>query len=311
MSILIDESTKYCIHGITGKQGSRGAISMVSAGSKIVCGVTPGKGGEEVEGIPVYNSVEEAKSAGHIIDCSVIYVPPRFAKPAILEALNAGVKLVNIITENISVHDMAHCIAVAKQNDARIIGATSAGIYSVGKSKSGSIAGGKAAIAFTPGKIGVISRSGGMSSETSLVLTQADLGQSTVVSIGSDILMGTRFTELVTLFETDSQTEGIVLFGEIGGSSEEDLADYLLARKEVGKPFTKPIVAFISGEFAAGFSDVSLGHAGAIIEGNTGTREGKVLVLKEAGVIVANYHHEVGELMKQALKDKKEGKVIN
>ena len=302
MSILIDESTQYCIQGITGKQGSRGAVSMLSVGSKVVCGVTPGKGGQEVEGIPVYNSVREAQLAGHQIDCSVIYVPPRFAKGAIVEAIESGVSLVNVITENISVHDMAHCLAVAKKHKSRIVGATSAGIYSVGKSKSGSIASGKAQVAFTQGAVGVISRSGGMSSETSLVLTQAGLGQSTVVSIGSDILMGTRFTELVALFEEDTETEGIVLFGEIGGSSEEDLASYLLARREAGRPYAKPIVAFISGEFAAQFSDVSLGHAGAIIEGNIGTREGKVRALQEAGVIIATYHHQVGELMKDALE---------
>ncbi len=304
MSILIDKNTRYCIQGITGKQGSRACVSMQLSHSNVVCGVTPGKGGQEVEGVQVYNSVSEALSAGHVIDCSVIYVPPRFAKGAIVEALESGIKLVNVITENIAVHDMAYCISLSKKKGARIIGATSAGIYSVGQSKSGSIASGKAAKAFTPGSIGVISRSGGMSSETSLVLSQSGLGQSTVISIGSDILMGTRFVDLVKLFENDDDTEGIVLFGEIGGNSEEDLADYLKDRLNEGKPFSKPIVAFISGEFAAGFTDISLGHAGAIIEGGKGTRASKVHSLTEAGVIIAKYHHEVGELMKLELEKK-------
>ena len=304
MSILVDENTSYCIQGITGKQGSSGCKSMLKAQSKVVCGVTPGKGGQEVEGIPVYNSIEEAKQAGHKIDCSVVYVPPKFAKAAIVEAAEAKIPLINVITENIAVHDMAYCLALAKKNESRIIGATSAGIYSVGKSKSGSIASGKSQIAFCKGKIGIISRSGGMSSETSLVLKQAGLGQSTVVSIGSDILMGTRFVELIELFEKDAETEWIVIFGEIGGSSEEELAEYLIKRKKEGNVYTKPIVAFISGRFAANFSDVSLGHAGAIIEGNVGTREGKVKALKEAGVIIAEYHHKIGELMKKALQSR-------
>ncbi|MBU1976812.1 MAG: succinate--CoA ligase subunit alpha, partial [Nanoarchaeota archaeon] len=202
-------------------------------------------------------------------------------------------------------HDMAYCFALAKKKGVKIIGATSAGIYSVGKAKCGPIASGKSRIAFSPGKIGVLSRSGGMSCETSLVLTQAALGQSTVVSIGSDVLMGESFLELVKEFEADKETEGIVLFGEIGGTSEEDLAAYLIKRRLVGNPFLKPIVAFISGKFAKGIQNVSLGHAGAIIEGNKGTRENKVKILKEAGVIIAEVHHQVGELMKKELENRK------
>ncbi|MFH1406097.1 MAG: CoA-binding protein [Nanoarchaeota archaeon] len=304
MAILIDEKTNFLIQGITGKQGQLACKEMMAAGSKVVCGVTPGKGGEEVDGIPVYNSVVEAKER-HSVDASVIFVPPRFVKEAIVEAVNANVPLINVITENIPMHDMAYCFALAKKKGVKIIGATSAGIYSVGKAKCGPIASGKSRIAFSPGKIGVLSRSGGMSCETSLVLTQAALGQSTVVSIGSDVLMGESFLELVKEFEADKETEGIVLFGEIGGTSEEDLAAYLIKRRLVGNPFLKPIVAFISGKFAKGIQNVSLGHAGAIIEGNKGTRENKVKILKEAGVIVAEVHHQVGELMKKELENRK------
>lgn len=300
MAILITEKTHFLIQGITGKQGEQACQEMLAAGSKVVAGVTPGKGGLDVLGVPVYNSIKEAQEK-HSIDCSVIFVPPRVAKSAIVEAMEAGIKLINVVTENIPVHDMAYCFSLAKEKKVLIIGATSAGIFSVGKAKCGPIGSGKAKIAFTPGPIGVISRSGGMSCETSLVLSQAGLGQSTVVSIGSDVLMGAAFAELVPLFEKDPETKGIVLFGEIGGTSEEDLAAYLLKRKEQGKPFAKPIIAFISGKFASNMPGVSLGHAGAIIEGNKGTRDNKVKVLREAGVVVAEIHHDVARLIKEGI----------
>ncbi|MBT4445689.1 succinate--CoA ligase subunit alpha [archaeon] len=304
MSILIDENTKFIIQGITGKQGTRSTIDMLASGSKLVAGVTPGKGGQQVEGVPVFNSIKEAQEIVGEINCSVVMVPPRFAKGAVVEAIEAGILLINIITENIPIHDMAECLKLAKEKNVRIIGATSAGIYSVGKSKCGPVASGKSKIALSKGSVGIISRSGGMSCETALVLTQAELGQSTIVSIGSDVLMGSTFKEIVELFENDSETKGIVLFGEIGGTSEEDLAEWLLKRRELGNLFTKPIVAFISGKFAEnlGVQNVSLGHAGAIIEGTKGTREGKVKALKEAGVIIAEYHHKVAELMKKELE---------
>lgn len=306
MAILIDENTKFLIQGITGNQGQRTCEEMLKAGSKVVCGVTPNKSGQKCCNVPVYNSIKEAQGK-HQIDATIILVPPRFAKGAILEAINAKIPLVNIITENIPVHDMAQCLALARKNNIRIIGAASVGIYSVGKSKCGLIASGKSKIAFTPGSIGVISRSGGMSCETSLVLTQEGLGQSTVISTGSDVLMGDCFLELVREFENDSETEGIVLFGEVGGTAEEDLANYLIERKSQGNPYLKPIAAFISGKFAEenNLQNVSLGHAGAIIEGEKGTRKNKVQKLKEAGVIIAEVHHNVGKLIKEALENSK------
>ena len=296
MAILINENTRFLIQGITGKQGQRTCDEMLQAGSKVIAGVTPGKGGQEVFGVPVFNSISEAPE----VDATVILVPPKFAKGAIVEAIEAGIKLINIITENIPVHDMAYCFALAEQKESRIIGATSVGIYSVGKSKCGAIAGGKSKIAFTPGSIGVISRSGGMACETSLVLKQAGLGQSTVLGIGADIIMGTTFAELMDEFEQDPEKKGIVLFGEIGGTAEEELAAYLMKKK-----FTKPIVAFISGVFVEKYKihNVSLGHAGAIIEGDKGTRKNKVKLLKEAGVIIAEVHHNVCKLMKEALEN--------
>src|SRR3989338_3221151 len=289
MSILIDKKTRFLIQGITGKQGTRACHEMQEFGGKVVAGVTPGKGGEQVEGVPVYNTVKEALQHHHV-DASVLYIPPKFAKEAIIEAIEGGISLLNVVTENIPIHDMAYCLALVKQKGARIVGACSAGIYSVGKAKSGSIAGGKSRLAFTPGTIGVMSRSGGMSCETSLVLTQAGLGQSTVVSMGSDVLMGSTFLDFLPDFEKDSETEGLVIFGEIGGTAEEELAAYLIQRRQSGK-FAEAI----------NVQNVSLGHAGAIIEGNKGTRKHKVKVLKEAGVIIAEVHHDLGRLMKQTL----------
>jgi succinyl-CoA synthetase alpha subunit len=301
MSILINETTQFLIQGITGKQGTRACQSMIADNANVICGVTPGKGGQQVNNVPVYNSVVEAQEHHHI-NATVVIVPAKSAKKAIVEAISAGIPLINIITENIPLHDMAFCHAKAKEMGCIIIGPTSGGIFSVNKSKSGLLGTGKARIAFTQGNIGIISRSGGMSCETALVLTQAGLGQSTVVSIGSDVLMGDSFKELVQEFEDDQETRGIVLFGEIGGTAEEDLAEFLIKRKQQDKPYTKPIVAFISGLFAKGIKNVSLGHAGAIIEGNKGTREHKVAVLKEAGVIIADVHHDIGRLMKDALE---------
>ncbi len=308
MSILIKEDTTFLIQGITGKQGNRSTIDMLASGSKLVAGVTPGKGGQEVEGVPVFNSIKEAQEKVGEINCSVVMVPPRFAKGAIVEAIEAGIGLINIITENIPIHDMAHCIALARKKGSRIVGATSAGVYSVEKSKCGPIVSGKSKRALKLGSVGVISRSGGMSCETSLVLTQAGLGQSTIVSIGSDVLMGSTFLDIIKDFEQDQQTQAIVLFGEIGGTSEEQLAEWLIERKEQNNPFPKPIVAFISGKFAEhlGIQNVSLGHAGAIIEGDKGTRENKVEILKKAGVIIADVHHKVGELVKAELEKKKQ-----
>ncbi len=304
MAILIDENTTYLIQGITGKQGQVTCKEMLDSGSKVVCGVTPGKGGEQIFGIPIYNSVKQAKEY-HKIDASLIYVPPRFAKSAVIEAIEADIPLINIITENIPVHDIAYCLSLAEKHCCKIIGPSSAGIYSVGKSKCGSIAGGKSKKAFIPGTIGIISKSGGMSSETSLVLKNAGLGQSTVVSVGGDVLCDENFKELAQLFEKDLQTEGIAIFGEIGGSAEEDLAKYLIKRREQNNPFKKPIAAFISGDFAKNFPNITLGHAGAIINEGKGTKENKVKSLKQAGVLIADVHHHLGEIIKKAVEENK------
>jgi len=298
MSILIDSETTFCIQGITGKQGRITCTEMLRYGSKLVCGVTPGKGGQEVEGLPVYGSMDEAVR-NHTIDCTVLYVPPKFAKGAILEAIASGVQLIVVITENIPIHDFLICYGKAVEARVRIIGPTSIGIFSVGKSKCGSIASGDSSRAFSAGRVGVISKSGGMTQETALVLKQAGLGVSTAVGIGGDVICGSTFCDVLELFEKDTDTDGVVLYGEVGGVLEEDVANMVAQGK-----FTKPIVAFVSGVFAQTIENVSLGHAGAIIESGKGGRDQKVKALKDVGVMVANVHHEIGVLMKKELEKK-------
>lgn len=299
MSILIDQNTRYIIQGITGKEGQRATSFMLAAGSQIIGGVRPGKAGEEIEGILVYESVQDVLKDHADIDpqniCSVITVPPKVAKGAVLEALESGVKLVIPIAEGIPVQDTTWLLASAKKNKARMIGPNTVGIISPGKSKAG-VVGGSGNQAYSPGSVGIISKSGGMTSETARLLTQAGIGQSTCINIGGDKIIGTDFVDALQLFAEDEETKAIVLFCEIGGTYEEQAAEYI---KSSG--FSKPIIAFVSGKFAERWRGVSLGHAGAIIEGNRGTRGSKVLALESAGVTVVDIHHELVNAVKKVL----------
>jgi succinyl-CoA synthetase alpha subunit len=297
MSILINEQTKVLVQGITGKEGMRATQFMQAYKTKVVAGVRPGKGGEIVEGVPVYNSCKEALHAHPDITISVIIVPAKGAKEAIVEALEANIKLINVITENIPIKDTAYCVALAKKHNATIIGPTSIGIISPGKAKVGMI-GGTTSEQFSKGNVGIISKSGGMSSETASILTKAGIGQSTVVGSGADVIIGTNYVELLEMFREDAETKMIVIFGEIGGTAEEDAAAYI---KQTNYP--KPIVAFISGKFAELLPSTTLGHAGAIIEEGKGTRAAKVAALKDAGVHVVEVHHEIVEKVKELLKE--------
>ncbi|MBI3033074.1 CoA-binding protein [Candidatus Woesearchaeota archaeon] len=296
MAILIDENTQVLIQGITGNEGSRAADVMLKYNTKVVCGVTPGKGGQQVQGVPVYNSIKEALTKHPQVNASVIFVPPKFAKAAMLEAIENKIPLIDVITEFIPLHDVAYCLAKAKENKVTIIGPANVGIISPGKCKIGSI-GGETNKAYTPGTIGVISKSGGMSSETAYIFKLAGMGQSTVISIGGDVLNGFSFKDALALFEKDPETKAVVMFGEIGGTYEEEAAEFINAGG-----FTKPCAAFISGKFAATLPDVTLGHAGAIIEQGKGTREAKIKALQDAGVMIAEVHHELVDLVKKALK---------
>jgi succinyl-CoA synthetase alpha subunit len=280
MSILIDENTKVLVQGITGTEGSFHTARMIEYGTKVVAGVTPGKGGIIHKGIPVYNSVEEAMEQE--IDATVIFVPAPFATDAILEAAEAGVSLIVCITEHIPVHAMLKTYHIIKDK-ARLIGPNCPGLISPGKSKVGIMPEG----AFTPGKIGIVSRSGTLTYEIAAQLTKAGLGQSTVVGIGGDQIIGSSFIDILKLFDHDGETELVVLIGEIGGRDEEEAADFI-------SEMSKPVVAYIAGFSAP--PGKRMGHAGAIISGSEGTAQAKAKALESKGIPVARTPREVVEL---------------
>lgn len=289
MPILVDEKTRVITQGITGKAGSFHTEQCLAYGSKFVGGVTPGKGGETALGLPVFDTVLEAKQATNC-NATMIFVPPPFAADAILEAVDAGIELIVCITEGIPVRDMLEVSRVLKFNPkSRLIGPNCPGIITPGACKIGIMPG----YIHKKGKVGVISRSGTLTYEAVWQTTQLGLGQSTCVGIGGDPLNGTHFIDLLELFEKDPQTEGILLIGEIGGEAEEQAAEWI---KNNG---TKPVAAFIAGVTAP--PGRRMGHAGAIISGGKGTASGKIEALEKAGVIVTKNPQEMGEAIKRAL----------
>ncbi len=296
MSILVDEETRILVQGITGREASEKVPEMVEYGSKVVAGVTPGKGGQEVAGVPVYDTVREALEHHPEINASIVYVPPFAAKDAAFEALENGIPLLNIITERIPVKDAWEIYEKAQEKDARVVGPTSVGIMSPGKTKLGPIGGNKPGKVYKPGKIGIVSKSGGMTTETAWVVRQAGYGVSTALGLGGDRIAGTTFEDALKLFEEDDQTEAVVMFGELGGTYEEKAAELL----EQGE-FTKPLVAFIAGEFTEKLPSQQYGHAGAIIRGSKGTPSGKKQRLREVGAEVVNVHHEIAGKLKEVL----------
>ena len=289
MSILVDETTRVLVQGITGRDGSFHALSMREYGTKVVGGVVPGRGGESVEGIPVYSSVAEAKAATGA-GASVIFVPAKFATGALTEAIDAGLDLVVCITEGIPTMDMVKAYHRLRGSGTRLVGPNCPGIISPGKAKLGIMPG----AIHKPGPVGVISRSGTLTYEVVFHLTRSGLGQSTCIGIGGDPIVGSGFIDLLTLFEEDPETKGVVIIGEIGGSEEEETAVFI--RENV----KKPVVAFIAGRTAP--PGKRMGHAGAIISGGSGTAEGKLKALFEAGVPVAASPDEIPVLLKNALK---------
>ena len=298
MSILIDNNTKVLVQGITGKEGAKATTQMLSYGTKVLAGVTPGKGGQEIEGLPVFDTVEEALNKFSEINTSFIAVPRQGAKDAILEAAAYKIPLINVLTEHLPITDTAYAVAYTREQGVKLVGPSSIGIISPGKAKLGSIGGDNPDFSFTAGNIGVISKSGGMASEVSFILKKAGLGQSTVVGIGGDVIIGSTFADLMVEFEKDPETKAIVLFGEVGGTYEEEAAELIR-----NKGFTKPVAAFISGLFAETMpSGTALGHAGAIIEAGKGRRVNKVKALEEAGALVAEVPDDLPELLKKSLK---------
>ncbi len=284
MAIWADENIRLLVQGITGHQGQFHTKAMMEFGTKIVAGVTPGKGGMEVHGVPVYNTVEEAMEREP--NASIVFVPAPFAKDAVIEALDAGIKLVVVITENIPFHDAMQFVHYAKYKGARIIGPNCPGIASPGKTKIGILPN----VIFKEGGIGVASRSGTLTYEIVNALSQAGFGQSTCVGLGGDPIIGSTFIDALKAFEKDPQTEAIVLVGEIGGTAEEEAAEYIAAN------VTKPVYAYIAGRTAP--PGKRMGHAGAIISGGKGTAESKIKAFEEAGVKVAKFPHEIAELIK-------------
>lgn len=289
MSILIDESTRVLVQGITGRDGGFHTAQMIAYGTKVVGGVTPGRGGTVAQGVPVFHTMRDAvKETG--ANASVIFVPARLnAADAILEAADAGVELVVCISENIPTSDMIQVNAIlAAQGRTRLIGPNCPGLISPGKCKIGIIPG----AIFTPGPVGLVSRSGTLTYEIADELTRAGMGQSTGVGIGGDPMIGTNFVDVLPLFEADPQTEVIVLVGEIGGSAEE-------AAAEVIKTMSKPVIGFISGRTAP--PGKRMGHAGAIISGSSGTPQAKVDALNAAGVPVVDTTQQVPDAVRRAL----------
>ena len=292
MAILVDRNTKVIVQGITGSHGSFHTQKMVEYGTKIVGGVTPGKGGTNFEGIPVFNKMKEAVSATGA-DTSVIYVPAQFAKDAILEAADSGIRLMVCITEGIPALDMVRVKKYLKEKGVRLIGPNCPGIITPEASKVGIMPG----YIHRRGRIGVISRSGTLTYEAVWQMTSRGLGQSTVVGIGGDPLLGTTFVDCLELFEKDSETDAVVLIGEIGGNAEEKAAEF------IEKSFSKPVIAFIAGQTAP--KGKRMGHAGAIISGGAGTAAEKMEALKRSGVVVVKSPAEIGEKVVKTLQERK------
>ncbi len=289
MSILLNRDTRVLVQGITGRTGRVQTQWMLDYGTNIVAGVTPGKGGEEVEGIPVFNNVQEAvdKTGAEAV---VFFVPAAAIKDAVIENIDAGMKLLVVVTEHVPVHDAMEIREYARGRDITIIGPTTPGIITVGEAKIGIMP----ANMFTPGRVGVISRSGTLSYETGVNLSTAGYGQSTVIGMGADPVVFTSMPDILKLFERDPDTDLIVIVGEVGGIQEEKAADY------IDRWVTKPVVAYIAGLNAP--QEKKMGHAGAIIRGDgKGTPQSKIAALTEVGVDIARYPAQVVDLVRQRL----------
>ena len=288
MSILVNKDTKVLCQGFTGKQGSFHSEQAIAYGTQMVGGVTPGKGGQDVFGVPVFNTVQEAKNEAGA-DVAVIYVPAQFAKDAILEDIQAGIRLIICITEGIPVLDMIEVKKAMEGTGIRLIGPNCPGVISPGKCKVGIMPG----HIHQPGPVGVVSRSGTLTYEVVFNLTSSGVGQSSCVGLGGDPVIGTRFIDVLEMFMKDPETKGIVMVGEIGGEDEQIAAEY------IKKQATKPVVGFIAGRMAP--PGKRMGHAGAIISSGNSTAEAKRAVLKDAGVVVVDFPEEIPAVFKEKL----------
>ena len=289
MGILIGKQTRLMVQGITGREGMFHTEQMLSYGTQVVAGVTPGKGGQNVLGVPVFNTVREAVEATGA-NTSVLFVPAKFLKNSILESIDAGIKLIVTLAEYTPVHDMMFCRMIAREKGVRLVGPNSFGIIAPGESKVGFMA----HSIFTPGPVGLMSRSATNCYETVFMLTNRGIGQSTVIGIGGDMIPGANFADVLPYYNDDPQTRVIVLIGEIGGDAEEKAAEY------IKNHLTKPVVAFIAGQSAP--PGKRMGHAGAIISSGSGTAAEKIAAFEAAGVPVARKPEDIPMLIKRALQ---------
>jgi succinyl-CoA synthetase alpha subunit len=291
MSVLVDADTKVVVQGITGHQGTVHTRQMLNFGTKVVAGVTPGKGGSTIESVPVFDSVADAVARTGA-NATTIFVPAPFAKDALLEAVDAGIRLCVIVTEHIPFHDMLTMYHYARLRGARIIGPNCPGIASPGKAKVGIIPN----VVFRPGRVGVVSRSGTLTYEIVNGIKEHGLGQSTCLGLGGDPVVGTSFVDALPLFEQDPETDLVVMVGEIGGTAEEDAAEYI--RHHV----RKPVVAYVAGRSAP--PGKRMGHAGAIIARGKGTAQSKLEALKAAGATVVTFPYEIPDAVARLLAER-------
>jgi succinyl-CoA synthetase alpha subunit len=287
MGVLVDKNTRLVVSGITGREGSFHALNNQKYGTNVVAGVTPGKGGQDVEGIPVFDTIAEAVEATQA-NTSMLFVPPRFAVDAIYEAVDAGIETIICITEGIPAHDMLLAYHYVQQSGARLLGPNCPGVCTVGEANVGIMP----ADIFTPGSVGVVSRSGTLTYQLGKELSDLGIGQSTILGIGGDPIIGTNHRDALALFEADPATDMIVMVGEIGGNEEELAAEYIKDH------VTKPVIGYIAGLTAP--EGKAMGHAGAIISGNSGTAQSKVDALEAVGVKVGKNPTEVAQLVAQA-----------
>lgn len=292
MSIFIDRTTRILVQGITGGEGSFWTKHMLGLGTRVVGGVTPGKEGQSVEGVPVYDSVRKAAQAT-TPDASVLFVPPRFAKDAVFEAMDAGLRKIVVVAEGIPVHDALDIRAAARDCGAMVIGGNTSGVITPGQAMMGIFPYWIERV-YKPGRVGVMTRSGSLTNEVTAMLIRGGFGVSTLVGVGGDQVPGTRFAEVLPLFEKDPETDAVLLIGELGGSMEEEVADAMAEKR-----FTKPLGAFIAGRAAP--PGKTMGHAGAIVAAGKGSAQGKIEALRHTGAKVAERPSQIGSIFKELL----------
>ena len=297
MAILADQDTKVIIQGITGREAASFTKDMLDYGTRVVAGVTPGKQGQEVHGVPVYDTVRGALKE-HPVDASVISVPPGMVKGAVLEAVENDIKFLVVVSERVPRKDVIEFLEAAREQDTRVIGPNTLGIISPEKVKLGMAGGPVEDVkkAYTPGNVGIASRSGGMTTEIANLLTTHGIGQSTCIGIGGDPVVGSNFLDLIPLFDQDPETKAVVLFCEPGGIIEESLAELVISQK-----IALPIVAFIAGRFVDDMPGVRFGHAATIVEGDKGTAKGKIESFKKAGIHVAESFSDIVKILREVI----------